>query len=235
MGEDERNPFKRKNVVAAMLGYEDETLAPGPKPDLPTAVDVLEKDMAARERQAKMRKMKPWERNRYLRDQQRVRLTVYIPEPLSELIDTISEEMQASPSSVAAWLIDYGLQQWEASKVVAPQVIKSRNFKVKKALKLPDRWDGPSKERTFDLPGYKERIYAIVQRFGCGRSAAVSWLMSIGADAYSKGEAVPEREPSESVRFPFRLVIGHRSKVSLKRLTGGPRDTIDRFFDDSNG
>lgn len=231
MGEDERNPFKRKNVVAAMLGYEDETPAPGPKPDLPTAVDVLEKDMAARERQAKLRKMKPWQRRKYERDLSRVRLTVYIPVPLLDLVDEIAEQQAVSPSSVVSWLVTNGLELWADNKVEPPKRVKPRNYRVKFALALPPEWDGEKKERAYELPELKEEIYRLAEEFECGRSSVIAWLMSVGATAYKEGLVEPMRVQHDSMRYPFRLLVPTPKLKVATTLNSKPQEVLSRYLD----
>jgi len=229
MGEDERNPFKRKNVVAAMLGYEGETLAPEPKPDLPTAVDVLERDMAAKERQAKLRKMKPWERRRYERDRQRVKVSLTLPRPLLGQIMEISRQEIVPPSSVAEWLIAEGSRRWKSGEVPPPEVTRPRNLRVKVSLVLPSQWEGERESRTFDLPHVLENVYELAKHYGCGRSDAAAWLMSVGLVAFQSG-VFPDKERSNDMRFAFRFKLPRKSnKAMSSEKPVSPVDVVRRL------
>lgn len=219
MGEDDRNPFKGKNVVAAMLGHDP---VPKPKPGLPTGVDVLRKEEAEKERQAKLRKMKPWQRKKYERDRQRKRWSVYIPKGLSDLVDEISNGEAVSPSSAASWLIVTGYELWKSGKIPPPTVVRARSIRMERSLEMLPGWEDRRVQRTFDSDDFEEIVAELTHRYKCGRSDAVAWLMSGGATAYRNG-VTPKREPSDSIRYPFRLKLSN----ALKRSANDEKQSVD--------
>jgi hypothetical protein len=233
MGEDDRNPFKGKNVVAARLGHD---LVPEPRSGLPTAQDVLEREEAAKERQAKLRKMKPWQRKKYERDQNRLRLSVRIPQPLVDITNEISRRYSVSPASSASWLATVGLREWRSGRVPPPAVVSARSLRTEFSLSLPSHWDGIRVKRTFDLPPeLLEDVRRLAQELRCGQSDVISWLMSIGAESYRLGEQ-PVREASDSIRYPFRLTLpkvgGQMFRGKKGEEQSSPEQVLKDFFGD---
>lgn len=81
---------------------------------LDPAVAELVRD--AEERQ-KLRQMPPWKRRKVARDRQRNKLTIDIPLLLQERLEETAEEVGCSVSSLAAFLLAYGLHQVNAGAV----------------------------------------------------------------------------------------------------------------------
>ena len=223
----ERDPFGGMDVVDKLTGG---ALSVHSAKLNDTAM-LIEEERRRREKQAKLRAMKPWQRRKYERDSQRVRLTLYIPEPLSRLINALAKQESTSPSSAAAWLIAVGLRKWDEGEVEQPRFARARSIRVSKSILLPEEWDGKRRERTFDLPDLKADIYRLSKLYDCGRSDIAAWLMSIGASAYKAG-LTPEREASDDMRYPFKLKLPDRSvaKVKRARFSSSPTDVLNRFL-----
>ena len=217
--------LKRVNVAAALMGVDV------PDDVEPSEVDrIVEEDQKLRERRAKLRAMKPWQRRKAERDARRVRVSLRLPEPLLDLVQEISQQEITSPSSAAEWLIAEGVRLWNSGKAPAPQVTRPRSIRVKVSLILPDEWDGKRQSRTFDLPHAINNVSVLAQEYGCGRSDAAAWLMSIGASAYRSG-TVPEREFSNDIRYTFRLKLPRVRGERREGRNGSPIDALRSYLD----
>ncbi len=226
----ERNPFGNVNVVEALTGGSYR-----PRSHEPSDAEILlEEEKKRRERQSKLRKMKPWQRKKYERDAKRVKLSVRIPKPLSDLVNSISDSESVSPSSAALWLAGIGVNLWRSGNAEAPEITKSRSLRTENSIVISGEWDGPRVKRTFDDTGtLKESLMSIVAQFRCGISDALAWLMELGAEEYRKG-LIPEREPSDNIRYPFKLKL---PKVQDSWTQYGsphaPNEVLKRFFDEN--
>jgi len=183
--------------------------------------ELLDEDRKRRERRAKLRKMKPWQRRKYERDMKRARFTIHLPKPLLEAVMETARQELVSPSSAATWLIAVGFRKWKEG-VAVPRVARARTPRLEHSLVIPDRWNGERKRRTFDLPDVVDAIREVSRAYGCGRSDAAAWLMSVGVEAYDAGLS-PTREPSMDVRYSFRLKLprGPRSKKVEEKASPG--------------
>ena len=216
---------KRVNVAAALMGVDV------PEDAGTSEVDrLVEKDQKLRERRAKLRKMKPWQRRKYERDKRRAKLTVYLPQPLSSLVDEIAKHEIVSPSSAASWLIATGLKLWSEGKALSPTITKSRNLRTEHSLAVSPEWSGERRKRTFDLPAFKKNVEALANEYGCGASDVVAWLMSIGGSAYRSG-GMPQREASDSIRYPFRLKLPRVRDAVGEQENKSPADILRQFVE----
>lgn len=223
--DDSKDPFGGMNVVEALLGGARRSAV---SPQTRTDADVM---LEAEQKRAKLRKMKPWQRKKYERDARRIRFTVSISLPLSELVNEISEQEQVSASSAAAWLLAVGLDRWKKGEVSSPITTRPRGLRTEASLVIPAEWDGERKERSFDVPlSLKEEVYKIVNEYKCGRSDAASWLMSVGATAYRAGAVEPTRVPGDSIRYPFKLVLPLFDDEAHGQVDKSPKTILKQYY-----
>lgn len=224
--DDSKDPFGGMNVVERLTGgFQGVTTA--------SSMSDAEVVLRANEEREKLRSMKPWQRRKYERDKQRVKLSVRVPMPLSELIDELSETESVSPSSAALWLVTIGLYQW-LDGTEQPEPTIPRSIRAKVGLALPEEWEGKRVKRTFDnMQTAKALLDTMTRRYECGISDAFAWALSVGAKAYRNGVR-PEREVARDVRHPFKLRIPAYSGKAAARgeEETTPESVLRRFLEE---
>ena len=229
--EGDRDPLKRMNVSARLMGRA--VAAPPDSPAEQSEVDrIVEEDQKLRERRAKLRAMKPWQRKKVMRDAQRTRLALRLPVRVVEEIRKVADDYRASPAAAITWLITIALRDVKASGV-NPSLEQSRDLRNPFRVSLPPEWDGAKRRVAYDIDtDLKEQIDALRESYRCSLWSLVAWLVVTGLALHRAGEE-PVVVPSTSLRYSFVLQATASRGRSSRQSSNDPRALVRRFLGDA--
>ena len=209
--------MKRVNVAAALMGVDV------PDDVEPSEVDrIVEEDQKLRERRAKLRAMKPWQRRKYQRDMKRVRWHLRLPKPVVKAVLEVAGEYKAPPASALSWLVSIALRETIAQGKTPP-LEPSRDLRNETRVALPPEWMGERVRVMYDVDeDLRKQVDVLRSVHGCSLWSMVAWLVTVGMALYHAG-VEPVMEPSTNLRYGFVL---HPARV---RGNAAENDVVGRL------